>query len=203
MQYTRGELITLCLVYFGQIVVASIILLLEGCSARTFVEFWVLVQTILLLARLIVYRCMLTHRRSYSQLNSLLDWIEISWFMLMCFYLSDASCDDTLVTQLAVALFCLAGIKIFYPCILVLVLFSLACLCGPLATFWYSFDDPKIKFQHVRHNKTSETCCICLDEHNKNQFIRILPCLHHFHSQCVTLWLESTSTCPLCRTRIV
>lgn len=43
-------------------------------------------------------------------------------------------------------------------------------------------------------------CSICHSEFVQDQHkIRILPCLHYFHSQCIKDWLDKSSTCPLCR----
>jgi hypothetical protein len=43
-------------------------------------------------------------------------------------------------------------------------------------------------------------CSICTDEFEKGQDIRVLPCNHKFHPDCVDPWLLNVSgTCPLCR----
>ena len=48
-----------------------------------------------------------------------------------------------------------------------------------------------------------ECCCICLTEYEENQVIRMLPCGHHYHRECVDEWLKVNATCPTCRTSIV
>ncbi|KAF2006926.1 hypothetical protein P154DRAFT_517376 [Amniculicola lignicola CBS 123094] len=43
-------------------------------------------------------------------------------------------------------------------------------------------------------------CSICTEDFEKGQDIRVLPCNHKFHPDCVDPWLLNVSgTCPLCR----
>ncbi|XP_051850781.1 E3 ubiquitin-protein ligase Praja-2 isoform X2 [Antechinus flavipes] len=45
-----------------------------------------------------------------------------------------------------------------------------------------------------------EQCCaICCSEYIKDEIITELPCSHFFHKPCVTLWLQKSGTCPVCR----
>ncbi|MCJ1398887.1 hypothetical protein MMC11_002088, partial [Xylographa trunciseda] len=44
------------------------------------------------------------------------------------------------------------------------------------------------------------TCSVCTDEFVKGQDVRVLPCNHKFHPECIDPWLLNVSgTCPLCR----
>ncbi|RJE21490.1 RING finger domain protein [Aspergillus sclerotialis] len=44
------------------------------------------------------------------------------------------------------------------------------------------------------------SCPICTDDFVKGQDIRLLPCNHQFHPDCIDPWLVNVSgTCPLCR----
>lgn len=44
------------------------------------------------------------------------------------------------------------------------------------------------------------SCPICTDDFIKGQDLRVLPCNHQFHPECVDPWLINVSgTCPLCR----
>ncbi|KAJ1990519.1 hypothetical protein H4R33_001697 [Dimargaris cristalligena] len=47
---------------------------------------------------------------------------------------------------------------------------------------------------------THETCSVCIDDIEKGQKIRQLPCFHIFHVECIDQWLlEKSSACPLCK----
>ncbi|KAJ5673767.1 hypothetical protein N7462_009206 [Penicillium macrosclerotiorum] len=44
------------------------------------------------------------------------------------------------------------------------------------------------------------SCPICTDDFIKGQDLRVLPCSHQFHPECIDPWLVNVSgTCPLCR----
>jgi Ring finger domain len=46
----------------------------------------------------------------------------------------------------------------------------------------------------------NNVCPICTDDFVKGQDVRLLPCSHQFHPDCIDPWLINVSgTCPLCR----
>lgn len=42
-------------------------------------------------------------------------------------------------------------------------------------------------------------CQVCLSEYLNGEQLRVLPCIHEFHSACIDRWLKSNNTCPVCR----
>ncbi|KAK9063853.1 hypothetical protein SSX86_017725 [Deinandra increscens subsp. villosa] len=44
-----------------------------------------------------------------------------------------------------------------------------------------------------------DTCSICLEEFGENEKVGMLECRHKFHSECITSWLLSKNSCPMCR----
>ncbi|GJQ69262.1 hypothetical protein Trydic_g6402 [Trypoxylus dichotomus] len=42
-------------------------------------------------------------------------------------------------------------------------------------------------------------CAVCLEMYKIGEIVKKLPCKHRFHSSCITLWLEKTNSCPICR----
>ncbi|XP_043967136.1 RING finger protein 215 isoform X1 [Gambusia affinis] len=49
----------------------------------------------------------------------------------------------------------------------------------------------------------TENCAVCLEPFNNNQCLRVLPCLHEYHRDCIDPWLLLQHTCPLCKRSIL
>ena len=43
------------------------------------------------------------------------------------------------------------------------------------------------------------SCSICLELFQPSETIRILPCFHQFHQDCVDKWLFQKAECPVCK----
>lgn len=42
-------------------------------------------------------------------------------------------------------------------------------------------------------------CTICLEYVEKKETVMFLFCLHGFHADCCTRWLQNSLTCPICK----
>uniref|UniRef100_G3X6F2 RING-type E3 ubiquitin transferase n=1 Tax=Bos taurus TaxID=9913 RepID=G3X6F2_BOVIN len=49
----------------------------------------------------------------------------------------------------------------------------------------------------------AKTCPICITEYTTGNMLRILPCSHEYHYQCIDQWLEEHPNCPICRAPVV
>ena len=46
----------------------------------------------------------------------------------------------------------------------------------------------------------NQECYVCLAEYAAGDRVKLLPCKHEFHSECIDKWLADVHrTCPLCR----
>lgn len=61
-------------------------------------------------------------------------------------------------------------------------------------------------FQFIKGECEDQTvygCVVCLTEFQEQDVIKILPnCNHAFHLDCIDIWLQTNSNCPLCRSSI-
>ncbi|CAK9323535.1 unnamed protein product [Citrullus colocynthis] len=62
---------------------------------------------------------------------------------------------------------------------------------------------PAFQFERDGEGSGIYGCVVCLNEFRENEMLRVLPkCSHTFHLDCIDIWLQSNSNCPLCRTSI-
>lgn len=62
---------------------------------------------------------------------------------------------------------------------------------------------PVVKFKS-RDFKDGVECVVCLSELAEGDKARVLPtCNHCFHAYCIDTWLQSHSSCPVCRINVV
>lgn len=48
-------------------------------------------------------------------------------------------------------------------------------------------------------NLDDASCVICLCDYEPDEVVRFLPCKHHFHRDCVDVWLRLDKACCLCK----
>uniref|UniRef100_A0A3B3WTD2 RING-type domain-containing protein n=1 Tax=Poecilia mexicana TaxID=48701 RepID=A0A3B3WTD2_9TELE len=51
-------------------------------------------------------------------------------------------------------------------------------------------------------NSGNTQCQICFCEYADKDKLRMLPCFHDYHVQCIDRWLKDNSTCPICRANL-
>ena len=58
----------------------------------------------------------------------------------------------------------------------------------------------KVTFNPEAHPEGIE-CVICMEEYKETDEVIELPCneKHFFHAKCITDWLNSNNSCPLCK----
>lgn len=62
-----------------------------------------------------------------------------------------------------------------------------------------SLEQPQIPNQRESY-LSRDTCTICI---NSGTNIRLMPCSHQFHVNCLTTWLNRRKTCPNCNSHNV
>lgn len=45
-------------------------------------------------------------------------------------------------------------------------------------------------------------CQICFCDYTDGETLRMLPCFHDYHVQCIDRWLKDNTTCPICRVNL-
>lgn len=158
----------------------------------------------------------------------ILRWLSIMTFLLFLlgqtFLFTEKTCQDTAPT---VWYYCLVIIILVYVSLALPFLIVLAiCICLPCVLIIFRFfaepegaDDRIIKDLPTRKitandlHKTEQTeekkededdseapsCAICMQDYKIDDELRILPCHHEFHRECVDKWLPMKKICPLCR----
>ncbi|XP_073021316.1 probable E3 ubiquitin-protein ligase ZFP1 [Primulina eburnea] len=63
---------------------------------------------------------------------------------------------------------------------------------------------PTFKFKPAskKKNKETEECVVCCAEFKVGDELTTLPCAHHYHSKCITRWLEMNKRCPVCQKEV-
>jgi len=55
----------------------------------------------------------------------------------------------------------------------------------------------------LKINEPSSECTICLEEKKFPSKVKVLQCGHEYHDPCITPWLVSHGTCPLCKYNVL
>lgn len=148
------------------------------------------------------------------------------WFILGSVWVSDSKmCSTTAphLYRLVVALTIIYYALLFLP----LACFCLIVCCLPLFILVYRIMLPYAERERRRaraadpaqvqslnsivyspeafrahsgsENVDDASCVICLCDYEQDEIVRFLPCKHHFHKDCVDVWLRLDKACCLCK----
>mmetsp|Transcript_103930 Transcript_103930/g.323953 ORF Transcript_103930/g.323953 Transcript_103930/m.323953 type:complete len:274 (+) Transcript_103930:129-950(+) len=48
-------------------------------------------------------------------------------------------------------------------------------------------------------NAPQSQCCVCLEQFRQGEELRMLPCMHRYHRECIDRWLTRSPACPVCK----
>ena len=60
---------------------------------------------------------------------------------------------------------------------------------------------PDVKYDKNKYSENYQ-CIICMEEFENNENVKLLPCDHIFHKNCIKQWLLKQKTCPFCKAEI-
>jgi len=165
-----------------------------------------------------------TQMENLEAMGRLVSMFSFVWFLLGHFWLLQGAgkCNQTAphLFHLMAALIILQYTLMLLPLIVLIVLTPFLCLCLPciiqgiyLLNKKQTRGATKKEISRLQVEKYSEgsfleegfdsQCAICIADFEANESIRVLPCKHCFHKDCVDSWLLMNGTCPICRRHIV
>lgn len=48
----------------------------------------------------------------------------------------------------------------------------------------------------------SQACPICLCEYEEGEMMKLVPCMHFYHEECIDEWMGRSNECPVCKTKM-
>ncbi|TGZ55290.1 hypothetical protein CRM22_010455 [Opisthorchis felineus] len=88
------------------------------------------------------------------------------------------------------------------------LLILIGCFAAHLCNLWRRIRRGRLSKRHLRRLETKrfvkgqdpyETCPICLEDYKEREKLRLLPCHHAFHINCIDPWLlQNRRRCPVC-----
>ena len=61
---------------------------------------------------------------------------------------------------------------------------------------------PIRKFNASECGANNRECSVCIESFKNGDDVMCLPCFHTYHKNCITPWLKTKSTCPVCKHQI-
>ncbi|KAI4305310.1 hypothetical protein L6164_028682 [Bauhinia variegata] len=78
-----------------------------------------------------------------------------------------------------------------------------ACQWNGVVHYTYSMHNPLSVSAMSLYAESSSECCICLSVFQEEEKLKVLPCGHAYHSECLEKWICANPSCPLCRASLV
>eukprot|EP00455_Lapot_gusevi_P012065 TRINITY_DN15659_c0_g1_i1.p1 TRINITY_DN15659_c0_g1~~TRINITY_DN15659_c0_g1_i1.p1 ORF type:complete len:261 (-),score=45.00 TRINITY_DN15659_c0_g1_i1:60-842(-) len=160
------------------------------------------------------------HANKLRALSKLCSYFTLAWFILGQAYVFNTDNCSSMAHTLYVYVVGLVVLT-YVMALLPVMVIVMVCVCLPcvllLSTYLIKPEPsqqekidqlPVIKFSTSgvdvsgASNQTNESCSICVSDYQPNEELRVLPCRHLFHKDCVDPWLATQSTCPYCRYEI-
>lgn len=54
-------------------------------------------------------------------------------------------------------------------------------------------------FKKVANNDAHTRCSVCISDFEEGEEVRMLPCIHAYHKDCIDKWLSQKINCPVCQ----
>eukprot|EP00475_Leptophrys_vorax_P008840 TRINITY_DN1576_c0_g1_i1.p1 TRINITY_DN1576_c0_g1~~TRINITY_DN1576_c0_g1_i1.p1 ORF type:complete len:296 (+),score=57.82 TRINITY_DN1576_c0_g1_i1:172-1059(+) len=106
--------------------------------------------------------------------------------------------------SMALPLLVLLGLCICLPCVLILLRFMGDGQAGASDNDIRNLPTKRYDPEEMRDAEGDRTTCVvCMADFERGEELRVLPCSHEFHTQCVDRWLKVKKDCPLCRRDIM
>ncbi|KAF8083541.1 hypothetical protein N665_0766s0001 [Sinapis alba] len=55
----------------------------------------------------------------------------------------------------------------------------------------------------ITDNQENETCTVCFGNYHNETYLCSIPCGHTFHFRCISQWLRTNISCPVCRDNLL
>ncbi|CAH1159777.1 unnamed protein product [Phaedon cochleariae] len=76
-------------------------------------------------------------------------------------------------------------------------------LCNAAKKALSKIPTKSLKSEDKETQSEVECCAICIEHYKLTETLRILPCGHEFHKNCIDPWLLEHRTCPMCKMDIL
>jgi Ring finger domain len=58
---------------------------------------------------------------------------------------------------------------------------------------------PSFLYKHFSKKEENSSCPICFEDYEEDSVMTCTDCVHFFHKECLQKWIDTNSTCPICR----